>query len=91
MDSIIEQRGPRLEVDELFQAAAEMRAVDVIDIFAAGSGHPEGSLSIVDVAAALYLRVLNDDPKDPGWPGRDRVFWSAAHKAREVVQGGGAQ
>jgi len=32
-----EQRGPRLELEELQQAAAEMRAVDLIDIFAAGS------------------------------------------------------
>jgi transketolase len=76
-----EQRGPRLGFEELRQAAAEMRAMDLIDIFAAGSGHPGGTLSIMDVAAALYLRVLNHDPSDPAWPGRDRVFWSAGHKA----------
>jgi transketolase len=76
-----EQRGPRLELEELQQAAAEMRAVDLIDIFAAGSGHPGGTLSIMDIAAALYLRVLNHDPHDPAWPERDRVFWSAGHKA----------
>src|SRR5208282_6479549 len=56
-------------------------AVDLIDIFAAGSGHPGGTLSIMDIAAALYLRVLNHDPKDPAWPLRDRIFWSAGHKA----------
>ena len=76
-----EQRGPRLSVEELRQAAQEMRAVDIIDIFAAGSGHPGGTLSIMDVAAALYLRVLNHDPADPNWPERDRVFWSTGHKA----------
>src|SRR5271157_2539108 len=81
MASIIEQRGPRLGLEELKQAAAEMRAIDLIDIFAAGSGHPGGTLSIMDVAAALYLRVLNHDPKDPAWPQRDRVFWSTGHKA----------
>jgi transketolase len=81
MDSIIEQRGPRLGLEELKQAAAEMRAIDLIDILAAGSGHPGGTLSIMDIAAALYLRVLNHDPKDPAWPERDRVFWSAGHKA----------
>jgi len=81
MASIVEQRGPRLGLEELKQAAAEMRAVDLIDIFAAGSGHPGGTLSIMDIAAALYLRVLNHDPKDPAWPQRDRVFWSAGHKA----------
>jgi len=76
-----EQRGPRLGFEELRQAAAEMRAMDLIDIFAAGSGHPGGTLSIMDIAAALYLRVLNHDPADPQWPDRDRVFWSAGHKA----------
>jgi transketolase len=81
MSSKIEQRGPRLSADKLRAAAAEMRAINVIDIFAAGSGHPGGTLSIMDIAAALYLRVLNHDPKNPTWPGRDRVFWSAGHKA----------
>jgi transketolase len=77
----VEQRGPRLSVEELRSAAAEMRAINIIDIFAAGSGHPGGTLSIMDVAAALYLRVLNHDPHNPDWPERDRVFWSTGHKA----------
>jgi transketolase len=81
MDSAREQRGPRLSLEELKQATAEMRALNILSIFAAGSGHPGGTLSIMDIAAALYLRVLNHDPKDPAWPDRDRVFWSAGHKA----------
>ena len=81
MDSTREQRGPRLSVEELRQAAQEMRVLAITDIFAAGSGHPGGSLSIMDIAAALYLNVLNHDPTQPSWPGRDRVFWSAGHKA----------
>jgi transketolase len=81
MDSVREQRGPRLSLEALQQAAAEMRALNIVNIFAAGSGHPGGTLSIMDIAAALYLRVLNHDPKDPAWPDRDRVFWSAGHKA----------
>ena len=81
MDSTREQRGPRLTMEELQLAAQEMRALVITDIFAAGSGHPGGSLSILDIAAALYLKVLNHDPTLPSWPGRDRVFWSAGHKA----------
>jgi len=81
MPSSVEQRGPRLSVEELRQAAAEMRAINLIGIFAAGSGHPGGTLSIMDIGAALYLRVLNHDPKNPTWPDRDRVFWSTGHKA----------
>jgi transketolase len=68
-------------VEELRAAAAELRALDIIDIFAGGSGHPGGTLSIMDIATALYLRVLNHDPHDPAWPDRDRVFWSTGHKA----------
>jgi transketolase len=81
MTPTFEQRGPRLSLEELRLAAAEMRAVDLLDIFAAGSGHPGSTLSIMDIAAALYLRVLNHDPTDPAWPERDRVFWSTGHKA----------
>jgi transketolase len=76
-----EQRGPRLNEQELMQAAAEMRAINLVDIFAAGSGHPGGTLSIMDIAATLYLRELNHDPQNPTWPDRDRVFWSTGHKA----------
>ena len=76
-----ERRGPCLTVDQLKAAAAEMRAMDIVSIFAAGSGHPGGTLSVMDIAAALYLNVLNHDPCDPSWPDRDRVFWSAGHKA----------
>jgi transketolase len=76
-----EARGPRLSLDGLKAAAAEMRAMNLVSIFAAGSGHPGGTLSIMDIAAALYLNVLNHDPADPSWPCRDRVFWSAGHKA----------
>jgi len=81
MTATREERGPRYSLADLRRAAAEMRAIDLVDIFAAGSGHPGGTLSIMDLAAALYLRVLSHDPGDPNWPGRDRVFWSAGHKA----------
>jgi transketolase len=76
-----EHRGPHLNLRELLEAAGEMRAIALTDIYAAGSGHPGGSLSVMDIAAALYLHVLNHDPAMPDWPDRDRVFWSAGHKA----------
>jgi transketolase len=75
------ERGPRLSFEELKAAAAEMRATDLVSIYAAGSGHPGGTLSVMDIAAALYLNALNHDPSDPNWPERDRVYWSAGHKA----------
>lgn len=47
--------------------------------YAAGSGHPGGSLSAVEIVGALYLRVLHHDPSDPAWPDRDRFILSKAH------------
>ncbi len=81
MNPTSDRRGPRLSLEQLRETVAELRALDIVDIFAAGSGHPGGTLSIMDIAAALYLRVLNHDPANPSWPQRDRVFWSAGHKA----------
>jgi len=69
------------DVEELIEAAREMRAWNVASIHCAGSGHPGGTLSMMDILAALYLRVLRHAPEAPDWPDRDRVFFSAGHKA----------
>ncbi len=53
---------------------------DVIDmIYAAGSGHPGGSFSEMEILAALYFLVMRHDPNDPGWPERDRFVLSKGH------------
>ena len=46
---------------------------------AANSGHPGGSLSAIDLMAALYFRVLRHDPKNPKWADRDRFILSKGH------------
>jgi len=71
----------RYSLEQLNEAANLMRGYSVIAIAAAGSGHPGGTLSIMDIAAALYLHELKHDPGNPSWMERDRVFWSAGHKA----------
>lgn len=68
-------------IPELIEKAKTMRAYNMISICAAKSGHTGGTLSIMDIAAVLYLRVLNHDPDNPKWEDRDRVFWSVGHKA----------
>ncbi len=68
-------------IAELEDAARMMRGYDLVALCAAGSGHAGGTLSIVDVAAALYLRVADHDPANPNWAERDRILWSAGHKA----------
>ena len=70
-----------LEGEALAHAARVMRGHALAAIHLAGSGHAGGTLSVMDIAAALYLNVLRHDPRAPGWPGRDRVVWSAGHKA----------
>jgi transketolase len=71
----------RYEGGPLAQAAARMRARALMALGLAGSGHSGSTLSVIDIAAALYLNVLRHDPKHPEWPRRDRVIWSAGHKA----------
>jgi len=69
------------KIEELIEKAKEMRAYNMIAITAAGSGHTGGTLSIMDITAALYLKHIRHDPENPAWEDRDRVFWSAGHKA----------
>jgi len=47
----------------------------------AGSGHPGGSLSAVDIIAALYFKVLRHNPENPQWVDRDRFILSKGHAA----------
>jgi len=47
----------------------------------AGSGHPGGSLSAVDIVTALYFYKMKHNPKNPSWPDRDRFILSKGHAA----------
>lgn len=68
-------------VEGLVERARYMRGLNLISLCAAGSGHSGGTLSVMDIAAALYLKVARHDPGAPFWAGRDRIVWSAGHKA----------
>ena len=84
IDSTTGQVAQTYSVEELIEAAREMRAWDMISLIAAGSGHTGGTMSIMDIGAALYLNHLRHDPRNPQWDGRDRVFWSVGHKAPAI-------
>lgn len=71
----------KYSIKQLKTAAKFMRGLDLVALNCAGSGHAGGTLSIMDIAVALYLRVVRHDPKNPFWKDRDRVIWSAGHKA----------
>ena len=65
---------------EIKKAANEMRGYALISLYCAGSGHSGGSLSAMDIAAVLYLRVMKHKPHEPDWAGRDRLLFSGGHK-----------
>jgi transketolase len=46
---------------------------------AAGSGHPGGSLSAVEILVSLYFEVMRHDPGNPAWEERDRFILSKGH------------
>ncbi len=68
-------------IPQLIEQAQLMRGYNLTALCAAGSGHAGGTLSIMDIAAALYLKVAQHDPAHPDWADRDRIIWSAGHKA----------
>jgi transketolase len=74
-------------IEQLQDAANLMRGYDLVALCAAGSGHAGGTLSIMDIAAALYLKIANHDPQHPLWHGRDRIIWSTGHKAPSLYLG----
>ena len=74
-------------IDQLRDTANLMRGYNLVALCAAGSGHAGGTLSIMDITAALYLHTARHDPKNPSWPDRDRIVWSAGHKAPSLYVG----
>jgi len=55
---------------------------DIIEmIHTAGSGHPGGSLSCVEILTALYFHVMWIKPDQPHWEERDRFILSKGHAA----------
>ena len=65
----------------------DTRTVDLIRVLAmdaverAGSGHPGTAMSLAPAAYLLYQKVLQHDPADPLWPGRDRFVLSCGHSS----------
>lgn len=57
----------------------ELRKNIIEMIHAAKSGHPGGSLSIVEILMALYYDVMNVDPKNPYKEERDKFVLSKGH------------
>jgi transketolase len=68
-----------MEINELKAIAKELR-VDIIRMLVeAGSGHPGGSLSSIDIMVVLFFHQMRHRPKEPYWPDRDRFVLSKGH------------
>lgn len=70
-----------LDVANLARTCQLIRRDIVEMVGAAGSGHPGGSLSAVEIVASLYFGVMKHDPARPDLPERDRFVLSKGHAA----------
>jgi transketolase len=69
-----------VDVDELKQISKELRIEIIRMLQEAGSGHPGGSLSEIDILTCLYFGgILNYRADEPDWPQRDRFLLSKGH------------
>ncbi|MBN1475558.1 transketolase [Candidatus Sumerlaeota bacterium] len=70
---------PPSDLSELRAICRDLRA-DIIEMLClAGSGHPGGSLSAVEIMVSLFWGALRHDPANPEWLERDRLVLSKGH------------
>ena len=68
-------------IEEMREKAKTLRRHIITMTAKAGSGHPGGSLSAVELVTALFFHELRHDPQNPRWPDRDRFVLSKGHAA----------
>ncbi|WP_291377908.1 transketolase [Demequina sp.] len=65
----------------------DTRAIDTLRVLAAdavekvGNGHPGTAISLAPAGYLLFQNVINHDPSDPTWLGRDRFVLSCGHSS----------
>src|SRR3954451_6622949 len=69
----------KLKTPELESRAKESRKLILKMLAEAGSGHPGGSLSAIDIITTLYFNEMNHDPKNPQWADRDHFVLGKGH------------
>lgn len=65
----------------LKEISTEIRSSVIRTLTLAGSGHLGASLGLADLFTCLYFAILNHNPDDPQFPGRDRMILSIGHVA----------
>ncbi len=68
-------------VEQLKEMAHTIRVDIVESLYAAGSGHPGGSLSAAEILSVLFFHEMDVDPQNPQWEERDRFVLSKGHAA----------
>lgn len=72
-------RGSNRDIASLAETARQVRR-DIVEMTcAAGSGHPGGSLSAVELMVGLYFSEMRHDPGNPESENRDRFVLSKGH------------
>jgi transketolase len=69
------------KIDLLIERARDLRVSIVKTLHKSQSGHTGGSLSAIDIIAALYFHEMRHDPENPLWEDRDRFVLSKGHAA----------
>jgi len=69
------------KIELLVEKARELRVSIVKTLHKSQSGHTGGSLSAIDIVAALYFHEMRHDPENPQWAERDRFVLSKGHAA----------
>lgn len=72
-------RPKKADIDSLIKKSIQHRRDILETLNAAGSGHPGGSLSAVEILLCLYEVAMNHKPDDPQWEDRDRLIVSKGH------------
>ena len=72
------------DIKSLEEKARRFRKEILEMIAEAGSGHPGGSLSAVEILISLYYYKMNHRPENPKWPVRDRFIMSKGHASPVV-------
>jgi transketolase len=67
------------ELNRLRKTVCEVRSDTIKMLATAQSGHPGGSLSMVEILVALFCKLMKHDPKNPLWNERDRFHLSKGH------------
>ncbi len=69
----------KVDINALQDRALTMRREILQAVNLAGSGHPGGSLSAVEIFVTLYFYKMRYDSQNPQWDDRDRLIVSKGH------------